>query len=212
MLHQLKGYHVDSLEGFKAYLEKFTTNQNNSSRRLNIPISQLDKASLTYTTGAPTDPTAIITHECTQGELKDRLKKGGLNENLVGQFCIVMAYEYWEQIRGDIADILQVKRDDIKSDIFGDIRRFRHDIVHNIGMATSGHSEKTVILKWFKDGVPIIIDNKNLDTIIGEIINYFNHLIQDNTGQIPYTDNSLSLTGKAKQMKYIKAGKMKIKK
>ncbi len=212
MLHQLKGYHIDSLQGFKAYLKEFTASQAVSSRQLNIPISQIDKASLIYAAGAPTDQNATITHECTQGELKDRLRKGGLNETLVGQFCIVMAYEYWEQIRGDIADALQTKRGDIKSDIFGDIRHFRHDIVHNIGTATKAHSEKAVILNWFKDGTPIIIDNENLDTIIGEIINYFNQLIQNNTGEIPYADNSLSLAGKAKQMKYIKAGKMKIKK
>ena len=214
LLHQLKGYHIDSLYGFKAYLKEVKAFQTTSSRHLKLPIStsDLDKAGMIYATGDPTDPNAIITHECTQGELKDRLKKGGLNENLVGQFCLVMAYEYWEKVRGSIADILQVDRSNIKSDIFGDLRHIRHDIVHNIGTATKEHSEKAVILKWFKDGDPIIISGKNLDVVIGNIFDYLNNLIRDNTGQIPYSENSLSLTGKARQMRYIKEGKMIIKK
>lgn len=204
ILHQLKGYHIDSLFGFKAYLKEIQALQVQSSRQLNTSINTLDKRGIVYAQGDPTDPSALVTHECTQGELKGRLKKGGLNENMVGQFCLVMAYEYWEKVRGSIADILKKKRNDIKSDIFGDMRYIRHDIVHNIGIATKENSAKAFLLKWFKNGDPIIINDPQLDIVIGHIFDYLNQLVRDNTGLTPYPENSLSLTGKAKQMRQIK--------
>ena len=35
--------------------------------------------------------------------------------------------QYWEDIRGKLADILKVDRDAITADIFGDIRNLRHE-------------------------------------------------------------------------------------
>lgn len=210
MLHKLKGFHIDSIEGFRLYHKKFKSDQISISNKLGVSINDLDKTSMTYSTGAPNDPNALITHECTQGELKARLDKGGLNENLVGQFFLVVAYEYWERIRGDIADIMQIERNAVKSDIFGDIRHIRHDIIHNFGIATKDHSTRTVILKKIKENTPICIGIDELDTIIEEIFKYFNKLSYDHTGQIIYADNSLSLSGKAKQMYYIKNGKITV--
>lgn len=210
VLHQINGYYIDSLQGFKAYLDSFTASQVASSKKYKTPIHQIDKASLTYATGDPIDPNAIITHECTQGELKERLKPGGLNEILVGQFCTVMIYEHWEKIRGDLAITLQEQRQSITSEIFGDIRHIRHDIVHNAGIATKEHSEKAVILNWFKNGMHITINNQIMNIIMDEIFKYFNRRVLEHTGKKVYSDNSLSLEGKAKQMRYINAGGMKI--
>ena len=87
VLHDIKGYHLDALLGFQAYLKNFEQQQIESLALVNIPILEMDKAQMIYSTGAPDDPNALMMHECTQGELKERLKKGGFNENFTGNFA-----------------------------------------------------------------------------------------------------------------------------
>ena len=211
VLHQLKGYHQDSLSGFQAYLKDFEASQISSCQKLNLSISEVDKAQLIYMTGgAPNDPKVIMHHECTQGELKTRLGKGNLNENLLGYFCLSMMYEYWEDIRGKLAVASGLDSKDIVSDIFGDMRNLRNDIVHNKGVASKKYSDSNKLLKWFKEEEIILITTEKLDEITGKIFDFMSEFVLECTGHKPYMDYSLSQIAKQRQMEHIRDNNMKV--
>lgn len=209
-LHDLKGLQLDCSIAFQSHLKEFRRSQALSSKQSRIPISKLDEAGIIYSNGAPNDPNALIFHESTQGQLKARLSPNGLNEILIVQFCTIMTYEYWEHLRGKLAQILQVKRNDISIDIFGELRRLRHDIVHNKGYSTKDHSSKNNILDWFTEGDKIEIHEKNYELLIEKIFISINDFIESKTSIKPYTEFSLCQHGKARQIRAIKAGKMNI--
>lgn len=211
VLHNLMGYYIDSTQGFSAYLKSFKKQQVDSGLRVGLAISELDKAQLIYSTGAPDDPKALMLHECTQGELKHRLQKDGFNLVLTGQFCLINMYEYWEGIvRREIAKVLGIEPNELKSDIFGDIRHLRHDITHNHGLASKNYTCKNKIITNYRNNNPINITEATLHKIVAEIFDYFNSLVETKTGKKPYTDYSLSQTSKQRQMEHIEAGNMKV--
>jgi hypothetical protein len=116
-----------------------------------------------------------------------------------------MAYEYWEiSVRNGIAKELEIKRDKLKSDIFGDLRLIRNDIIHNRSVSSKERSQKCLILNRFKEGEQIVITSGIFDVICGEIFDYLNELILKHTGEIGYSDKSLSLEGKKMMSQLIK--------
>ena len=210
-LHQLKGYHLDSLAGFRARLKEIETSQIQSSQSSGLPISEMDKAQYIYMAGgAPNDPNVIWHHESTQGELKARLGKGRLNENLLGYFCLSMMYEYWEDVRGKLATALGIESKLIVADIFGDMRHLRHDIVHNKGRATEKYSVSNKTLTGFKNGDVILITGEYLEAITAKIFDFMNEFILERTGHKPYMDYSLSQIAKQRQMEHIRDNNMKV--
>ena len=80
--------------------------------------------------------------------------------------CVLIIYQYWEDyFRGEIAKQLGVKKDDILSDIMGDLRLLRHSIVHHGGIALK-EIENCEVIKWFREGDEIFINENKLKQII----------------------------------------------
>lgn len=90
---------------------------------------------------------------------------------------VVMTYQIWEdEYRKKIAERLGLdKKNDLKSDIFGDIRHYRTSIVHKNGKAVKECS-KCKILKPFGYNEEIIISNEDIKLITSEIELYINGL------------------------------------
>ncbi|MBP0047549.1 hypothetical protein H9C73_02275 [Marinobacterium sp. AK62] len=197
ILHDIYGFFIDTTQGYSIYLKQLQSQQELAAKKYNTTVAKLDVATMTYANGAPTDPEAIILHECTQKEIKERNIKNGRNTNYVSKFSTAMIYEYWEnQYRGLFADAVGIKKSDLKSDIFGDIRLIRNDILHCRGKASDKNCGKAKILKWFKEGDTVYITERMFEEIIVEIFKYINTLFSSYYQKDAYPDHSLSLKGR----------------
>jgi hypothetical protein len=80
--------------------------------------------------------------------------------------CLVMMYQYWEdKYRDEIATSKGITKDELSSDLFGDIRHLRNSIIHNNGRAISEVS-RCKVLKWFKEDDEVVIDAQKMDRLI----------------------------------------------
>ena len=81
---------------------------------------------------------------------------------------VVQIYQYWEDMyREEIARNMGICKNDLKVDVFGDLRIIRQSIIHNHGIATSDIT-KCKILKWFNQKQVIEIDSKMFEKIVFE--------------------------------------------
>jgi len=83
----------------------------------------------------------------------------------MGQVCLIAIFQYWEDYyRGEIAKAIEIEKNDLKSDIFDDLRLIRNSIVHHRGIALK-EIEKCTVLNNFKEGNPIILTGNELHVI-----------------------------------------------
>jgi hypothetical protein len=102
----------------------------------------------------------------TQGDWKSKIGKDGTNIRLIGNMCLVMIYQYWEdRYREEIANSKGIAKNDLSSDLFGDIRHFRNSIIHNNGRAIS-EVNRCKVMKWFNENDEVVIDAEKMDRLI----------------------------------------------
>jgi len=63
-------------------------------------VEYLNKGTIFFSKLDPTDPDAEIQHQCTQKQYKQRNGKRSLNHKFIGQMCVALIYQYWENILG----------------------------------------------------------------------------------------------------------------
>lgn len=204
-LHEIKGFHSDSVSGYKHFRDYFIKAQEFQRKDKGNTIEELDQMKITIAKGDPDDPNVWIFNESSQGDFKARLDKNGSNEIRLSQLCIVMLYDKWEgELRKNIADALNVKIKEVQSPIFGDIRHIRNDAVHHYGIATKEHAgTKCEILNWFQPGQLMEITADRFDEILEYIFNWINSLFMEKFGKKGYLNNSLNQDAKKRHLKYM---------
>jgi hypothetical protein len=116
-------------------------------------------------------------HKATLGEVIDRCSPHGPNEVFLGNMCLVALYTFWElESRHRIADALDIPLNNVRSDLFGDLRWLRHAVLHKHGKA-SIEVEKAKILTWFKVGDQIVVDRERLKQIVLHIRSFPDGLV-----------------------------------
>jgi hypothetical protein len=86
-------------------------------------------------------------------ELIQKASKGGSYIDLIGHGWIVTLFSSWEEeFRGLIAASLGLAPDDLKCDLFGDLRHMRNDIAHHRGVATVRNTGHCRVLRWASTG------------------------------------------------------------
>ena len=129
-----------------------------------------------YGTGEPWAPGSRIQHVSTQGAFKARNAEDGTNSRVVGNLCTVAIYSMWEdEYRGAIAASMKLASNHLLVPVFGDIRHFRNSIIHHRGIAKN-EVERCELLKWFKPGETIFINEVRFDQMIHEIATYLGSL------------------------------------
>ena len=170
------GTYLDSTLGFskvKSMIEEIQAMSNEDIEYLDRNIS------FTYGKGDPNSPDAIPLHTCTQGKIKQRNGENGDNFKFIGNMSLISIYQYWEDCyRGKIAEEKGVCKNDIKSDIMGDLRLIRISIVHHKGIALK-EVENCKKLKWYNENDKIFIDQKKLEEILIEIDEMLNDLSEN---------------------------------
>lgn len=98
--------------------------------------------------GSPTDHLWV-----RRSELEAAADPHGQTPVTLAQQWIVSTYHRWDDVhRPHMAKLCGVQLNNVTSDVFGDLRRFRNDIIHHKGVASADLPPKTVVLRWFRVG------------------------------------------------------------
>ncbi|WP_142027407.1 hypothetical protein [Blastococcus colisei] len=88
-----------------------------------------------------------------RSELETAADPHGPTPVTLAQQWIVSTFHRWDDVhRPHLAGLCGVQLNNVTSDVFGDLRRFRHDIIHHKGVASADWSPKAVVLQWFQVG------------------------------------------------------------
>ena len=172
-VYDIYGLYFDSIHGFGLVAAKIKEIQKTFLEKYKISsIEDFDKTSFIYGRGQPGSKDSYSMHISKMGKIKERNKKSGENYKIIANLCLVLIYQYWENYyRVRIAnDIGLEETKDLELDIFGEIKVLRDSIIHHRAIALD-RVEDFKLLKWFKKGDKIEIDDKQLEKII-ELILY----------------------------------------
>jgi hypothetical protein len=171
------GLYLDSTSGYKLLNNQIINFQQKAQKLLSSPLTtaELDERGFIYGKGHP-DNTNFL-HITTQGKLKKRNEKNGTNFRVIANLLVVLIHQYWEDFyRGKIAALNGLKKDDLQSDVFGDLKQFRHSIIHNRGKATWDQASKVKLFKWFKRGEEIFLNENQVLEIVTKVKDYLSSL------------------------------------
>jgi hypothetical protein len=153
VLNALAGAHAFALAGLSKEREYW-------SERLASAETPVTADSTVYIAdGRPEFPSTVAYSKWRLGDLPDLLAVGGTVMTRVSQQWVISVYAEWdEHYRGLISDAIGLS-EPLKLPMFGDLRRFRHDIVHHRGIATAENSGKCEVFRdWFRIGETMFFD------------------------------------------------------
>ncbi len=174
ILDNLLGTYLDSIAGYSLNIQRLTSSQ----ARLDLKAKHRGTLSYTYGIGPPEENFPI--HVTDQSEMITRNSPHGRNARLIGNMLVVLVYEYWEYYREIIASLMKIPTNDLRYDIFGDLRHLRHSIIHNRGIVTNNLANKSKELTWFKRGEQIHLGRNQILLIINRVNEILDYLIQNN--------------------------------
>lgn len=112
----------------------------------------------------------------------------GSNSQQVCKSIVVFIFAYWdEEVRPKLARSICVANKQIRSDIMGDIRLLRNDILHNKSvMSEESHRRLTTIAELFVPGQPIVFYHSTMNEIFKKINRGVAYMLRDCIGmQLP---------------------------
>jgi hypothetical protein len=105
-----------------------------------------------------------------RSNLPAMLADDGFVVRQLGQQWAVFVFAEWESwVRPRLAKAHRCEINDIAVDVFGDLRRIRHDIVHNGGTASAAWSASCLVLRWFQADHPITISAAHVAEFMGRV-------------------------------------------
>jgi hypothetical protein len=113
--------------------------------------------------GDPADPAAARYYPLLfkASDFPFVLAPNGLIVTQLGHQWAVFVYAAWEHsFRPRLAEAWGRDLRDVQIEAFGDLRRIRHDIVHNNAVASAAWTGKCTVLHWFKPGELIQINTE----------------------------------------------------
>lgn len=183
IVKELFGIYLDTLMGFQLTLNGVENTRNNLASEKGETIEQINRYSFRHTTFF-----SERIHEETLGDFIIRMSKDGRNTTFAANMCIISIFHYWEDhYRKAIADALNISKEDLKTDIIGDIRLLRNSIVHHNAIALK-EIEKCKILNLFKEHDIIKLSREDILYIINGVKNYTAKLKSDASKSISISE------------------------
>lgn len=170
IVNHIHGVYFDAGRGFRLLLKEADAIQRNILRKLpELTIDDLDAQQYIVTDGDPDSVDTTSFHLTTQGTLKERNKESGTNWRFIGNMCVVVIYQFWQDhYRKEIAKSLRVEERQVACDVMGDLRHFRNSIIHNRGVAQE-EIKCYEIFKWFNPGDTIFLTREMYTEIAKQI-------------------------------------------
>ena len=161
ILDSVTAVFLDSRDGFE--LLQIQLEAENQDRNWNEPV---------YFGDGPPSQVRNVAHTTTIGDRIGRNACDGANCTFVSNMAVVAIYSYWEDYyRLEIAKAMNLTNQELKSDIFGEIRRLRQAIVHHHGKATA-EVAAAKLLAWFDEGEEIFFSQAMFFRLVSEIREY----------------------------------------
>jgi len=177
------GVYLMSRQGFRLLVKDITNTQLTTMNQFKYThpelasVQYLNSTQYIFGKGDPNLPDSIELYRCTQGEYKERNSEKGVNSRFIGNMCVIAIYQYWEDyFRQKIANLLNVtNRNELKSDIMGDLKILRRSIIHHRSIALR-EVENCKLLGWFKKGDDIFFDDNMMQYIVFQVKSYLKAL------------------------------------
>lgn len=163
-LRRIYGLYMDGIAGFD-FLARHIETEHNYYRDMFKDKKELSSTEFLDTLGFSHDKfvggdlAKISIHFGKKGDVKRRNIRNGENQINLGSMCLVMIYTYWETyFRKQLSNALNVKTEELKFDIWGDLRIIRTCILHKKNILYSDDYQNIKMFKRFKADEEVIID------------------------------------------------------
>ncbi|MYA85518.1 MAG: hypothetical protein F4Y12_08020 [Acidimicrobiaceae bacterium] len=128
-------------------------------------------------------PDASYRHERTYSEVVADFSRHGRLQAVHIRSVIVLIVALWEDTyRCRIANELQLEnKNDLKSDVFHDLNRYRQGILHRYG--TLGEEPK--VLHYIRKGQEVLLTSDDMEQLFSTIVDELNKIGEEHYGQNP---------------------------
>jgi hypothetical protein len=115
------------------------------------------------------DNSSVPVHSETIESHLEKLEDGGFDELAIGNMSIAYIYALWEdKYREEFAKSKSLEKNDIKSEVFYELNKYRQAIVHNQSKGTTD-TGKLKILPPVARGATVRICRLSFEVIVGKI-------------------------------------------
>jgi hypothetical protein len=167
---------------YQHLLELVRINPNNPNMHHSYSMEQSDGRSFSH-------------HQGRTQEIAERMKPDGASMRRLRNTSIIYFYTLWEDnFRDQIASLLGCERNDVKSDLFGDLKNYRHAIAHANGKLTT----TSKVLKLIAKGDVVSLSHEQFAEILKAIAAELSRIADDHFGlkltfhnPIPIMENNL---------------------
>ena len=133
------GVYMDALAGFEGHRTRVERQVHRISRAIKSSIDNTGQRVVVRASYEdPTQPDVIHNRIIRASDYIAANSENGSNAQQHSQAVLVFLFAYWdEEIRPRLATLKKVESREIESDIMGDLRLLRNDILHNKGIISS---------------------------------------------------------------------------
>jgi hypothetical protein len=181
------GVYCDCLSSFQGNKVRIERQVARVSRRVSRRIESGQAIIMRASLDDPTRPDVIHQRIIRADEFITANSEGGFNEQQVCWSIIVFVFAYWdEEIRPQIAKIRGVEKDEVKINVFGDLRVLRRMIVHNGGVLGASDYAKLKVLNCVcQADAKISPTHHQMNTIFVAIKSAVGSVIVEYTAHLP---------------------------
>ena len=123
--------------------------------------------------GDPRRPDATYQYETPMEDLIAASEKEGINYIVHHRCILVLVVASWEACyRRRIACECEIEEDDVKSDVFHDLNKYRHAILHAGGRLDS----KLKVLRLFRKGDEVDLNTSQMGALFRDLIDELNRI------------------------------------
>lgn len=113
--------------------------------------------------GDPNDPEVQADASWTKSRIESAAHEDGWMQQWLTQAWVTLVFARWEgYYRPAFAREHGVEARAVRSNVIGDLRHLRNDIVHHAGVATAGNTGKCTIVRHLALGAPITLKPENI--------------------------------------------------
>ena len=110
---------------------------------------------------------ADVIHSATIQDQLHSLSDGGEDEVLIGNVCVSYIYSLWED--GYRLRVAKLRgghtKNEVRSDLFGELGAYRHAIIHNHAVGTS-KTRKLMLLPPVPEGTAVRVDRHMFELLV----------------------------------------------
>ncbi|WP_207006288.1 hypothetical protein [Nocardioides aromaticivorans] len=114
----------------------------------------------------PNDPAALVDASWPMSRIRGAADMDGWLQQWLSDAWLTMLFARWEaHYRPAFAAANGVEVDRVVSDVIGDIRHLRNDVVHHGGVASARNAGKCIIMTKFSEGTRIQLQPEDVRTL-----------------------------------------------